>query len=440
MTETVVRIESLAFGGAGFGRVDGKACFVPFTAPGDLVRVRATSEKSSYLNGEVVEIIEAASRRVVPPCPVFGTCGGCTWQHLPYADQLAAKERIVAETLWRSARVAPERISRAVGVDEPYGYRSRVQFKVRWVSGQLQMGFYRRGSHYVVDIPGGCAICNPLLNRVMDEMRRVISSFAEPDRIPQVDAAVGDDGTTLAIVHYIGDNRDGARIHFAACRGELPSVNGLHLQCGRKESILPLWGVDALAYGFYADFLPELPALTLAFSRGGFSQVNYHQNRELLRIVHRMAGLSGNERLLDLFCGNGNFSIPLARYCSSVVGVEEYGPSLEDAKRNVAANGVEGVKFIRSDAAVGVRRLAAGGDRFQVVILDPPRTGAKEAVVEAAALKPERIVYVSCDPATLGRDLGLLCQRGYEVLESVPVDMFPQTFHIESVTLLSRAG
>lgn len=440
MTETIVRIESLAFGGAGFGRVDGKACFVPFTAPGDLVRVRIASEKSSYLNGEVVEILEASSRRVEPPCPVFGFCGGCTWQHMPYADQLAAKERIVAETLWRFGRVAPERISSAVGADDPFGYRSRVQFKVRWVSGKLHMGFYRRGSHYVVDLPGGCAICNPRLNRVMDELRNVIGCFAEPDRIPQVDAAVGDDGTALAIVHYIGDNRDGARAYFAGSRSGLSSVDGLHLQFGRKESILPLWGVDVLKYRFPAGFLPDLPAITLAFSRGGFSQVNYYQNRELLRTVYRMAGLTGNEHILDLFCGNGNFSIPLARYCKAVVGVEEYGPSLEDAKRNIAANGVDGVEFIRADAAVGVRRLMERGDRFHVVILDPPRTGAKEAVAEVALLGPERIVYVSCDPATLGRDLGLLCQRGYEVRESVPVDMFPQTFHIESVTLLSKAG
>ena len=440
MTEAVVRIESLAFGGSGFGRVDGKACFVPFTEPGDLARIRVTLAKPSYLEGDAVELLEASPRRVVPPCPVFGTCGGCAWQHLSYADQLEAKERIVAETLWRFGRVEPERVGRAVASDVPYGYRSRVQFKVRWVAGELQMGFYRRGSHYVVDIPGGCAICNPALNRVMAEIRHVISRFAEPDRIPQVDTAVGDDGTTLAIVHYIGDNRDGARAYFASCRGELPALGGLHLQCGRKESIEPVWGCDVLTYDFPADFLPELPAMTLSFSRGGFSQVNYWQNRELLRAVHRMAGFTGNDRLLDLFCGNGNFAIPLSRYVAAVVGVEEYGPSLADARRNVAANGAGRIEFIRADAAAGVRQLAVRGDRFSVVVLDPPRTGAKEVVPEVASLRPERIVYVSCDPATLGRDLGLFRKHGYDVRESLPVDMFPQTFHIESVTLLDRLG
>jgi 23S rRNA (uracil1939-C5)-methyltransferase len=153
-----------------------------------------------------------------------------------------------------------------------------------------------------------------------------------------------------------------------------------------------------------------------------------------------MAGLAGDERLLDLFCGNGNFSIPLARYAKAVVGVEEYGPSLEDARRNVASNGAEGIEFIRADAAAGVSQLASRGYRFPVVILDPPRTGAKEAVSVVVSLHPERIVYVSCDPATLGRDLGLFRKSGYEVRESLPVDMFPQTFHIESVTLLTRVG
>ncbi|MRR59416.1 MAG: class I SAM-dependent RNA methyltransferase, partial [Deltaproteobacteria bacterium] len=185
-------------------------------------------------------------------------------------------------------------------------------------------------------------------------------------------------------------------------------------------------------------FLPQLPAMTLGFSRGGFSQVNYRQNRELLHAVHRMAKLTGDERLLDLFCGNGNFAIPLSRYAAAVVGVEEYGPSLEDARRNVAANGVGGIEFICADAAAGVRQLASRGDRFSVVVLDPPRTGAKEAVPEVVSLRPARIVYVSCDPATLGRDLGLFRKSDYDVRESLPVDMFPQTSHIESVTLLDR--
>ncbi|GLI39020.1 class I SAM-dependent RNA methyltransferase [Geobacter hydrogenophilus] len=439
MTEAVVRIESLAFGGAGFGRVEGKACFVPFTAPDDLVRIRLSLVKNSYLEGEIVELLEASPRRVVPLCPVFGICGGCTWQHLSYDDQLEAKERIVGDTLWRFGRIESERVARAVPSDSPYGYRSRVQFKVRWTAGKLQMGFYRRGSHYVVDIPEGCAICNPALNQVLAEIRPVISCFAEPDRIPQVDVAVGDNGVTLAVVHYIGGNRDCARAHFTACRGDLPAVGGLHLQCGRKESIEPLWGDDALTYCFPAGFLPELPSMTLGFSRGGFSQVNYRQNRELLRAVHRMAGLTGEERLLDLFCGNGNFAIPLSRYAMAVVGIEDYGPSLEDAKRNAAANGTGRIEFIRSDAAAGVRQLVSREEHYSVVVLDPPRTGAKEAVAEVASLRPERVVYVSCDPATLGRDLGLFRKSGYNVRECLPVDMFPQTFHIESVTVLSRA-
>lgn len=440
MTEAVLRIESLAFGGAGFGRIDGKACFVPFTAPGDLARIRVTLEKHSYLEGELLELLVKSSLRVEPPCPVFGTCGGCAWQHIAYEAQAEWKRKIFAETLWRFGRVEPELIGPVAPADEPYGYRSRVQFKVRWSGGRLHIGFYRRGSHFVVDIPGVCAISHPSINRALAEIRQVLSAFPEPDRIPQVDAAAGEDGTVLLVVHYIGDNRAGAEAFFAAHRGDLPSVAGLHLQAGRKESIEKVWGIESLSYAVPDRFLPGVPETVLAFSRGGFSQINYRQNLELIRGVDRLAALREGERLLDLFCGNGNFSLPLARRASGVTGVEDYGPSLDDARRNAGVNGIDRIEFIQADAVEGVRLLRTRGERFPVVVLDPPRTGAKEAIPEIAALEPERIVYVSCDPTTLGRDLGLFLKHGYRVAESLPVDMFPQTYHIESVTLLRKAG
>ncbi|RNC68751.1 MAG: 23S rRNA (uracil(1939)-C(5))-methyltransferase RlmD [Desulfuromonadales bacterium] len=439
MTEAIIHIDSLAFGGAGFGRLDGKACFVPFTAPGDVARIKITHEKTSYVEGEVLTLQEESPQRVASPCPVFGVCGGCTWQHLSYSAQLEAKKQIFTETLRRFGRVDPARIDSPVPAEHPYGYRSRAQFKVRWVGGKLHMGFYRRGSHFVVDIPVGCALCHPMLNEALAEIRHLLICFAESDRIPQVDAAVGEDGAVLIIVHYIGDSPGKARNFFEDAQNELTSVNGLHLQFGRKDTIERVWGIDELSYCFPAGFLPDLPEISLVFSRGGFSQVNYQQNRELVRAVHRMACLTGSERLLDLFCGNGNFSLPLARYAAAVAGVEEYGPSLDDGRRNARDNGTSAIDFILSDAAAGVRFLVSRGDSFPVVVLDPPRTGAKEAVREIVRLNPERIVYVSCDPATLGRDLGLFGKDGYAVCESLPVDMFPQTYHIESVTLLRKA-
>lgn len=439
MTDSVLKIDSLAFGGAGFGRLDGKACFVPLTAPGDLVRIRPAVSKPSYLEGELLEVVEPSPLRVEPPCPVFGVCGGCSWQHIDYAAQCEAKWQIFADTLWRFGRVEPERVGPVSAAPEPYGYRSRVQFKVRWSGGKLHIGFYRRGSHFVIDIPERCAICHPSINQALAEIRQILSRFAEPNRVPQVDVAAGDDGTVLAIIHYIGDSRTAARDFFTSCRDALPSVAGLHLQHGRKDTIERMWGIDALTYVVPEELVPGLPKTLLSFSRGGFSQINYRQNLELIRGALRLAGLSGGERVLDLFCGNGNFTLPLAHLAASVVGVEEYGPSLDDARHNASVNGIAGVEFIRADTDGGVRSLREQGERFPVVVLDPPRTGAKEAIAGIVALEPDRIVSVSCEPSTLARDLGLFRKHGYQVVESFPVDMFPQTYHIESVTLLHRA-
>ncbi|HBG05236.1 MAG TPA: hypothetical protein DDY22_06700 [Geobacter sp.] len=177
--------------------------------------------------------------------------------------------------------------------------------------------------------------------------------------------------------------------------------------------------------------------MTLRFGRGGFSQVNYLQNLELIRTVWQWGGFTGAERVLDLYCGNGNISVPIAPYVAELIGVEGYAPSIEDAVANAAANGVSNAFFQVSDASLAVRRFAQQGERFDLVILDPPRGGA-EAAGEIAQLEAEKIIYVSCDSATLSRDLALLCDRGYRVTRSQPVDMFPQTYHLESVTELIR--
>lgn len=437
MTEACVRIESLAFGGAGFGRLEGKACFVPFTAPGDLVRVGITVDKPSYLECEALEIVEPSPGRTLAPCPVFGICGGCSWQHLRYDVQVEAKERIFADTLWRFGRIEQDAIAPLVAADQSYDYRCRVQFKVRWSGGRLHVGFYRRGSHYVIDVPDECAICDPTINRTLRQLRLVLPDFPEPDRIPQVDVATGEDGQTLLVIHYIGSDPGRAGDFFRSIRPNFATVAGIHLQCGRKDSIIPVWGTDSLSYTVPRWDAPASP-LSLYFRRGGFSQVNYRQNRILVSDALKLAGVAKGERVLDLFCGNGNFSLPLASSGAYVVGVEDFGPSIEDARRNADINGISEVEFICSDAVGETRRLRMSGERFDAVILDPPRTGARDVVGEVAMLAPERIVYVSCDPPTLARDLGLLRKAGYRVASSHGVDMFPQTYHIESVTLLVR--
>lgn len=434
MSEHTVNIEKMAFGGSGLGHLEGKVCFVPFTAPGDTARIRIRSEKRSFIEGEIAGIVTPSQLRVPPPCPVFGTCGGCNWQHLSYPAQLAAKQEIFADFLWRSGRVPRERVLPVASAPEPYGYRSRAQFKLRFIAGELHIGFYRAGSHFVVDVPERCAIAHPAINRLFTELSGFMAHFPEPDKVPQVDVAVGDDDAALLVFHYIG-NRHGETVNYLKSRWRVPEA-GLHLQSGRKSTLHKITGPDALSYRIPEDFLPGVPELKLTFAAGGFSQVNYRQNLALIATVFDWAGLTGSEKVLDLYCGNGNFSIPLAHRAATVVGIEDYAPSIRDARRNCALNGVGNADFRCSDAASALMQLADGGERFDLVILDPPRTGAAELVRQIPLVKPAKIIYISCDPATLARDIGVLSKLDYEVTKSLPVDMFPQTYHIESVTLL----
>lgn len=437
MSTFTLDIEKLAFGGAGFGHRDGKACFVPFTAPGDRVLARTVREKRSYLEAELVELIESSPLRTEPLCPVFGRCGGCSLQHLTYDSQLTLKEGLFAEQLHRFAQVDRSVVSPIIGAAESWNYRTRVQIKVRWIDGAPIMGFYRPGSHFVVPFPSGCAIASPVINSLLPEFRDLLNRLPEPDRIPQVDVATGDDGQAIVIFHYIGEAPDSMADFLCADSRAVPSAAGLCLQSGRKDTLRVIRGTERLTYAVPAgEGMGK--ELRLGFSKGGFSQVNFAQNRRLISSALDMAPLSERTRVLDLYCGNGNFSLPLALCSGEVVGIEEYLPSIEDARRNADLNAIPHTRFYAADAAREVQKIVASGERFDMVLLDPPRSGAAELVRHLPALGADSVIYVSCDPVTLARDIATLKKSGYCVVRAVPVDMFPHTYHIESVTLLER--
>lgn len=439
MDEVTTVIEKLAFGGAGLGHVDGKVCFVPFTAVGDTARVRITKEKKSYMEGELVECSPPSTERTQPPCAVFGQCGGCCWQHLPYETQVKAKQEIFTDVLGRIARVHPDLVQPVIPASSPYGYRSRVQFKVRSINDRLHLGFYRQGSHFVIDIPGRCLIANEQVNLIRETLLPLLAGFPEPHRLPQIDVATGDSGDALLLFHYIGE-----RTHEVvdwmeeSLPGSVP-VTGIFLQIGRKATIRKVWGDERVSYTVSSELFPNLPEVKLSFRCGGFSQVHYRQNAALIDTVLDWADLRGTERVLDLFCGNGNFSLPAARLCGEVVGIEDFAQSIEDAVTNARVNGISNARFYSMSAEKGLRNLTESGERFDVVLLDPPRTGAMEAVRLIAGTAPEKILYVSCDPPTLARDVAELGKQGYRVAATRVVDMFPQTYHIESVTLLLKS-
>ena len=433
-----ITIDKMAFGGAGIGRVNGKICFVPFTAVGDTVKIRIKTEKKSYCEGEILEIIEPSPLRVNPPCPVFGKCGGCDWQHMEYKAQLQAKQEIFAEILWRNARVEADRVLPVIGAPEPYGYRSRIQLKLRYVEGKIHIGFFKAGSHHVVDVPAECAISCPAANLTFQELREILSEFPDPENIPQIDISSGDDDAVLLIFHYIGKDRDRTRAFLYDNRHRLSLAKGIFLQSGRKNNLDTVFGVETLSYTISGELFNGLPGMRLSTSRGGFSQVNYRQNSALIDIALQWAHPGQNDRVLDLYCGNGNFSLPMARFAAAVTGFEDYDQSIRDAENNRLKNGMSNARFECIDSVAGIKKLAAAGETFPIVLLDPPRTGAAEAVQVIPKLNPSKILYISCDPPTLARDLTILKKSHYEVTKTQPVDMFPQTYHLESVTLLEK--
>lgn len=420
-----LEIETLTFGGRGLGRFEGKAVFVAHTAPGDRVRCRVTQNRRQFAEAELLDLIEPAPVRRVPPCPVAGVCGGCQWQHLPYKEQLRWKEQLFHEQLLRAGVATEDTLLPIVESPDEWGYRNRLQFKCRQTQAGFVAGFYRHASHYVTDAPH-CLLAMPAVHDCYAFLRAILPHAPRPDAVPQMDVACGDDQTPAVLLHLLPGARDGMRawLKEAAGRGGFAAA----MQVGRKDSIEVVAGDGRLVTAV------DEPALSLQVSTGGFAQVNPSQNRSLVSAAVAAAQLSGGERVLDLYCGVGNFTLPLARRSGQVVGVESYAPAIVDARVNALKSGIDNVTFHAAPAEGAA--LAHG--TFDLVLLDPPRTGAYPVMRELTALRPRRIIYVSCDPLTLTRDLTVLVHNGYAVQSSRPFDFFPQTWHIESLTVLDR--
>lgn len=425
-----LKIESLAYGGHGLGHHEGKVIFVPFTAPGDLIRCRIGREKKRYAEGVVDKILSLSQLRRHAPCPVFGECGGCQWQHLPYSEQARSKESIFRSILEKQARVDSNLIRPLAAAPQEWGYRSRAQLKIHQTDRGLVMGFYRRGTHLVADTES-CPILHPRLNEAWALFRCWLNGIPDSQYIPQLDLETGDDGGIRAVVHYLGDQSGRLKEHLAP-RAEKADIS-LLLQCGRKDNLTLVTGREELI--IHVDD----PSLSLQYGAGGFAQVNLPQNRALVNEVVALLPPDCGWLVLDLYCGMGNFSLPLARRAGRVIGVENFAPAIVRARQNAIDNGLNNAEFHALPAHEAVSRFSTE-EGFDMVLLDPPRSGAWEVIKELVRLLPQRILYISCDPPTLARDLVPLLHGGYRVEWARAFDLFPQTHHTESITLLSRAG
>jgi 23S rRNA (uracil1939-C5)-methyltransferase len=419
-------IETMINGGAGLARYEGRVVFVPHTAVGDLVSCRVTRVKKNYLEAELIDVLEPGPQRIAPACSVAGDCGGCQWQHLAYAEQLRIKEELFRETLVRRCGINAELVKPIAPSAQPWNYRSRAQIKCQCVAGVFITGFYRAKSRHVIGVEH-CPLIADELNRLLAHVRALFDGTACAAQVVQLDLALGDDGKQSLVVHYRGGDRSALKQLLLDAQLECDIL----LQRGSKSSLTVIQGDGKMSLRV------DDPPLELNYATGSFAQINLDQNRRLVEATMDLIAWSGDETVVDLYCGMGNFSLPLARRVARVVGVEESQLSIATAKENAAANDLGNTQFYATSAE-GFLSGQMQGLNPEVVLIDPPRSGAYSVMQELLASSVSKLLYVSCDPQTLARDLSALVDNSWSLVSSQPFDMFPQTFHCESVSLLVR--
>jgi len=409
-----LQLTGMAHGGEALGRHEGKVIFVPYALPGEEVLVEIVQDKGRYARARLLEVLRPSPDRVEPQCPHFGTCGGCQWQHLAYEAQLRFKEQILHDQLERIGGISKPPLKPSLGAHDPWFYRNHVQFHLN-KEGRLGFLTFRGGRVIPIEV---CYIMHPLIEEVF---RALDLAFPQ---LKRVSIKVG--------------TRTGQKL----------------LILEMEEDVIPALEVDEPLS--CVEFLPDGTLLTLVgdshiveevggrrfrISAASFFQVNTEQLERLIEVVRGYLAPQGHEVLLDAYCGVGTFGLSLAGEAGQVIGIEGSDSALADARFNaqyesIPAGEGENVEFIGGR----VEDTLAGLVKVDVAILDPPRQGCRrEAIAHLVRLAPAKIIYVSCDPATLARDIKLLREGGYHLVEAQPVDMFSQTYHIEAVALLERS-
>jgi 23S rRNA (uracil1939-C5)-methyltransferase len=429
-------IESVDLDAQGIAHHDGKVVFVQGALTGETVRAEVTRSKASYDKAKTVDVLVPSSQRVTPRCVHFGVCGGCSLQHLQPAAQLAVKQRTLEDSLWHIARLKPDQILPPIAGPN-WGYRYRARLSVRHVEkkGGMLVGFHEKGSSYVADMTQ-CHVLPAHIAALLVPLRGLIGGLSIRDRMPQIELAVGDTDTIMVLrtLEPPTDADRAALVRFAQQHNIM-----FWLQPKGPDSIHPLEDVRP---GDLHYTLPEFD-VRMPFAATDFTQVNHHINRVLVGQALRLLNVQPSDHVLDLFCGLGNFTLPLARGAAQVLGVEGSATLLKRAAHNARLNGLhEKTRYeVRNLFEVSAHDVRGWGS-FQRWLIDPPREGAiavAKALAELAPTeRPQRIVYVSCNPATLARDAAVLAhEAGYTLTASGVVNMFPHTSHVESMAVFT---
>lgn len=442
-----LNVTSATAEGSGVGKTeDGMAVFVPLSAVGDALEVRILKVKKTYAFGKIERIVSPAATRITPDCPHFAQCGGCVWRHISYEEECRVKQQKVQDA-----------VARIGGIDAPVKpiipsecvlrYRNKAQLPVGIdKNGKPVMGFFAFHSHRIID----CADCALQPACFADVMRITRDFLAQTDndvydeqtgkgRLRHLYIRLGEVTNELMVCYVVnGNGLKQEDLLVRMLREGLPNLKTVVINSNREKTNVILGRKNRTVYGS-GVITDKLCGLIFTISPFSFWQVNRAQAERLYAKAREYAALTGNETLLDLYCGTGTIGLSMAKDCKSLIGVELIADAVRDAEHNATVNSICNARFLCADAPQAAAQLAQEGARPDVVILDPPRKGCGEALVQTiGSMSPDRVVYVSCDPATLARDLQYFEAAGYRTVEVTPVDMFPRTAHVETVVLLSR--
>lgn len=434
-------IERLGIHGEGIGYWHGFTVFVDGPLPGEVVMACMTEVKKNFGRAKVIYTDNQSPARATPPCPLFGRCGGCQIMHLKYEEQLKMKQQMVTDAFERIGKFVNPPVSPCIPSPNPLEYRNKIQVPVKpGPDGNIRMGFYARSSHDLIDVEH-CYIHCPLGEEVYKKLQELIkgSALTAYDWHTQqgelrhivIKTAVN---TGEVLVIFITHECEHSKLETIAkeLMQACPSVKGVvqNINTAPKNTV---FGPEFRQIAGEAQITEELCSLKFKISASSFFQVNPAQAEQLYNHAIESCGLTGNERVLDAFCGVGTLSLISSKKAKEVIGIEVVPEAIEDAKENARLNNIENVKFICDTAESKINNI---GD-IDVVILNPPRKGCEPELISTLCKKrPGTIVYISCDPATLARDTALLCGQGYEIKTIQPFDMFPQTAHVETVVKL----
>ena len=423
-TEVTLEIGALTYGPYGIGRHNGKAIMVPYTAPGDKVLARIVESKDRYDIAELVQLIDSSSTRQIPPCPYAGECGGCSWQQVGYASQLNAKEQSVDHALRRIGKLQGYELRPIIPSPKEYHYRRRISLQC---DSERTLGLFHAFSHDLIAIDS-CLIADEKLNEIIAPLRSWIKKLTSP--MEHAEIVAGDEPGEIVVVGKLSgefvSHDDGTCKNFLE---QNSTISGLILY---RHNWRRTWGVPTISVVLKDE-------TSLNVDADAFTQANPAGNRLILRELLASAEFSDDDRLLELYCGAGNFTIPLAKRVREIVAVEGARFSVESGRKSAQMNRVGNIHWICSAVTVAVKQLQHRRESFSKIVLDPPRAGAKEITGNLVSFAAEKIVYVSCNPTTLARDAAALNRGGYRLSFVQPIDMFPQTFHVEALAVMTRS-